>query len=106
MSATHTVIETIDITKIFGIGDISVVALNGVSIQIKAGEFIAIMGPSGSGKSTLLHILGCLSRPTSGQYFLDGEDVKHLDKAELAGCAIKRLVLSSRHTTCWRGRAR
>ena len=79
-----TIIQTTNITKVFGMGDISVKALKGVSVDIHAGEFVAIMGPSGSGKSTFMHILGCLSQPTGGQYILDGEDVSNLDKVELA----------------------
>ncbi len=77
-------IETRNITKVFGMGDISVVAVEDVSLQIFPGEFIAIMGPSGSGKSTYLTILGCLSKPTSGQYLLDGQDVGGLSNTELA----------------------
>jgi putative ABC transport system ATP-binding protein len=71
MTANHKIIQTIDVTKVYGMGDVSVSALKGVDVDILAGEFVAIMGPSGSGKSTLLHIL-------------DGEDVSNLDKAQLA----------------------
>jgi putative ABC transport system ATP-binding protein len=81
---SQTIIETQDLTKIYGFGDASVNALNGVSLKIKSGEFVAIMGPSGSGKSTLMHILGCLSRPTGGKYILDGQDVSNLENKELA----------------------
>ncbi len=84
MNATRTVIETSELTKTYGMGDASVVALDHVSLEVKSGEMVAIMGPSGSGKSTLMNILGCLSTPTSGRYILDGEDVSNLDKVELA----------------------
>jgi putative ABC transport system ATP-binding protein len=88
---SKTIIETIDLTKNYGMGDAIVAALDGVSIQIKAGEYVAIMGPSGSGKSTLMHILGCLSRPTSGQYILDGQDISNMSKNELAMVRNKKL---------------
>ena len=78
------IIETMDITKRYGMGDATVNALSGINLTIEKGEFVGIMGPSGSGKSTLMHILGCLSRPTSGTYILDGADVSGLSKSDLA----------------------
>jgi putative ABC transport system ATP-binding protein len=73
-----------DIKKIYRSGEIEVAALRGVNLEIKQGEFTAIMGPSGSGKSTLMNILGCLDRPTSGAYFLKGKDVSKLSDDQLA----------------------
>ena len=84
MMSERTIIETHDLTKVYTMGQIEVHALCGVDVRINPGEFVAIMGPSGSGKSTLMNILGCVDRPTSGRYFLDGEDVSELNKAELA----------------------
>ena len=78
------VIETHDLRRVYGSGDAEVRALDGVDLSVQHGEFVALMGPSGSGKSTLMNILGCLDRPTGGQYFLDGEDVSLLTRAELA----------------------
>jgi putative ABC transport system ATP-binding protein len=78
------IIETRELTKVYGMGAVQVRALDEVSMTIRKGEFVAIMGPSGSGKSTLMNILGCLDRPTSGQYILAGEDVSNLDKTQLA----------------------
>lgn len=85
------IIQTIDIRKIYGMGEIRVAALDGVSIGIEDSEFVAIMGPSGSGKSTLMNILGCLDRPTEGRYILSGEDVSGLDRTQLAGIRNQRI---------------
>jgi putative ABC transport system ATP-binding protein len=78
------VISVRDIKKTYVVGDIEVRALRHVSMDVEAGEFLAVTGPSGSGKSTFMHILGCLDRPTSGQYLLDGNDVSRLSKNDLA----------------------
>ncbi|CAN5742489.1 ABC transporter ATP-binding protein [soil metagenome] len=77
-------IELRGIQKIYGSGDAEVRALRNVDLDVERGEFVAIMGTSGSGKSTLMNILGCLDRPTSGKYILDGRDVANLGRAELA----------------------
>ncbi len=79
------VIQTSNLKKIYHMGSVEVRALAGVSFKIYRGEVVSIMGPSGSGKSTLMNLLGCLDRPTSGRYILDGEEVSHLDDDELAG---------------------
>ncbi|MDI3547243.1 MAG: putative transport system ATP-binding protein [Halanaerobiales bacterium] len=73
-----------NLTKIYKNGEIEVKALKGISFEIKKGEMVAIMGPSGSGKSTLMHLLGCLDRPTSGKYYLKGNDVAGLGDDQLA----------------------
>lgn len=78
------VIEARDLTKIYKMGEIEVQALRDVSFNIKRGEVVSIMGPSGSGKSTMMNTLGCLDRPTSGEYMLDGESVADMDDDQLA----------------------
>jgi putative ABC transport system ATP-binding protein len=78
------VIEAEEITKVYQMGEIEVHALRGVSMQVRRGEVLGIMGPSGSGKSTLMNIIGCLDRPTSGHYALDGEEVADLTDDRLA----------------------
>jgi putative ABC transport system ATP-binding protein len=76
---TDNVVDAQNITKVYQMGEFEVDALSGVSVQIARSEVIAIMGPSGSGKSTLMNILGCLDRPTTGEYYLDGESVDSLN---------------------------
>ncbi len=77
-------IRTRDLAKVYRMGDTEVHALDQVSVDIERGEFVAIMGPSGSGKSTFMNVVGCLDRPTSGQYVLDGKNVSEMSNDELA----------------------
>ncbi|MFY9140422.1 MAG: ABC transporter ATP-binding protein [Thermacetogeniaceae bacterium] len=79
------------LTKVFGSGDAAVHALRGVDLEISEGDFVAVMGPSGSGKSTFLSILGCLERPSAGEYYLDGRDVNSLEDDELADLRNRKL---------------
>jgi len=83
-------IELENVTKIYRMGEVEVYALNGVSLSIKQGEMLSIVGTSGSGKSTLLNVLGCLDRPTSGRYLLDGADVSRLNDNRLAELRSKK----------------
>jgi len=85
------VIQLDHIHKTYTMGDVKVHALRGVSLTIRPGEFVAIMGASGSGKSTTMNIIGCLDRPTSGTYILDGEDVSQLSKDERADIRCKKI---------------
>ncbi len=85
------IIELNEIVKIYKVGETKVPALQGVSYTIEKGDFLAIMGSSGSGKSTLMNILGCLDKPTSGKYILDGQDVSKLDKNRLAEIRNKKI---------------
>lgn len=80
-----------DVKKHYRMGDERVAALDGISLEIKTGEFVAIMGPSGSGKSTMMNILGCLDRPSSGSYLLNGQEVATLSDDELARTRNKRI---------------
>ncbi|MGH7923145.1 MAG: ABC transporter permease [Candidatus Binatus sp.] len=87
----NTVIQLVDLTKTYVLGEVEVHALRGVNLTIERGEFVAVMGASGSGKSTLMNMLGCLDRPTSGRYILEGDDVARLDESELAAIRSRRI---------------
>src|SRR5438105_3003672 len=88
---SEVVIAARDLTRVYETGEVEVHALRGVSLDIHRGDFVAIMGPSGSGKSTMMNLLGCLDRPTAGNYLLDGVEVSELDKDELAGIRNRKI---------------
>lgn len=91
MKKEKPIIELNDVKKIYRMGEVDVPALNGVSLKIKQGEFIAIMGPSGSGKSTLMNMVGCLDVPTEGKIFLDGKDISKMSESGLAQIRGKKI---------------
>ena len=86
-----TVIAVRNLVKTYVVGEVEVKALRGVNLEVRQGEFLAVTGPSGSGKSTFMHIIGCLDRPSSGQYVLDGEDVSTMSKDALASVRNKKI---------------
>jgi putative ABC transport system ATP-binding protein len=91
MGGKNIVITAKEITKVYKMGEVKVNALSGVSIKIGRGEVVSIMGPSGSGKSTLMNIIGCLDRPTSGTYYLDGQLVSNMTDDQLASVRNKKV---------------
>jgi putative ABC transport system ATP-binding protein len=84
-------IEIEDISKVYRLGDMEVRALDGVSLRVEAGDWVAIMGPSGSGKSTLMNVIGCLDQPTSGSYRLDNAEVARMDDEQLAAVRNRKI---------------
>jgi macrolide transport system ATP-binding/permease protein len=90
-TAGEPVVEIVDLVRSFHIGDTELKALDGVSVSVGRGEFVAIMGSSGSGKSTLMNIIGCLDRPTGGRFLFEGRDVAHLTEPELADIRSRRI---------------
>ena len=99
-------IQLREISKVYMLGEMKVDALREVSLDLERGEYVALMGPSGSGKLTLMNTLGCLDRPTSGSYVLDGEEVARLSRERARGFATGRSALCSKTSTCSRARRR
>ena len=98
-------IQLENIHKTYHLGEIDVRVLRGVSLSIEQGEMVALMGASGSGKTTLMNIVGCLDRPSSGKYWLDGRDMSHASANDRARAATQRSASSSRISICFRARA-
>ncbi|MFO7899926.1 MAG: ATP-binding cassette domain-containing protein, partial [Planctomycetota bacterium] len=92
------------VEKIYRMGDVYLSALRGVSVTFREGEMTAVIGPSGSGKSTVMHILGCLDRPTSGEYLLEGRNVAHLGDSQLSEIRNRKIgfVFPARQPGDWR----
>lgn len=90
-SGMPTIIAAKNLVKTYVVGEVEVKALRGVNLEVQQGEFLSVTGPSGSGKSTFMHIVGCLDRPTSGQYLLDGQDVSRMSKDQLAAIRNRKI---------------
>ena len=95
-----------NITKTYHLGEVDVPVLKGISLTIERGEMVALMGASGSGKTTLMNILGCLDRPSSGEYWLDGQEMSQFTPNQRAPCARPNWASSSRASTSCRAPAR
>ena len=98
------VIELTEVSKVYRPGDIELRALDGVSLRVQEGEFVAVMGSSGSGKSTLMNIIGCLDRPTSGRYMLAGQAVSEMSRRDLARVRSHSLGFVFQQFNLWRAR--
>src|SRR5919106_6329583 len=100
-SSVDAIIAIEQLKKTYDLGEVKVEALRGIDVQIRRGEFVAVMGASGSGKSSFMNILGCLDRPTSGRYLLEGMDVSKMSSDQLAEVRNKKIGFVFRISICW-----